>query len=69
MDSELTELKAAGDCFKTLADLHRLDGSLLARRGISTPGPETVEELEAQAASAGATNRPGMRNAAARGWS
>ena len=42
VQSEVTEARAVTGCFKALTDLERLDGSLLARRGIAVPGADTV---------------------------
>ncbi len=41
--SQISEIQAVVDYLKALVDLHRLDGSLLERRGISAPGREPVD--------------------------
>jgi outer membrane protein len=45
--SQISEIQAVVDYLKALVDLHRLDGSLLERRGISAPGRKPVD-LSAQ---------------------
>jgi len=37
LSSQIAEVRAAANCIKALVDLYRLEGSLLERRGISTP--------------------------------
>ncbi len=41
--SRIAEVRALANYLKALADLYRLDGSLLERRGISAPGREPVD--------------------------
>lgn len=40
VQSEVNEIRAVADYFKALVSLYRLDGSLLARRGLAAPGNE-----------------------------
>ena len=40
LESQISEVRATVDYLTALIDLHRLDGSLLERRGISAPGRE-----------------------------
>lgn len=53
VQSEVNEAQAVTGCLNALTELHRLDGSLLARRGIVTPGAETVSPEGGEAPSAG----------------
>ena len=40
--SQIAEIEAVVNCLKSLVNLHRLEGSLLERRGIFTPAPKTA---------------------------
>jgi outer membrane protein TolC len=42
LSSQISEIRAVVTYLKALVDLHRLEGSLLERRGIVAPGRETV---------------------------
>ncbi len=42
LSSQIAEVEAVVNCLKALVDLYRLEGSLLERRGIGTPGREPV---------------------------
>jgi hypothetical protein len=42
VSSQIYEVEAVINYLKALVDLHRLEGSLLTRRGISAPGQEPV---------------------------
>ncbi|MBN1421875.1 MAG: TolC family protein [Planctomycetes bacterium] len=44
--SQIAEVQAVVTLLKDLVDLYRLDGSLLARRGIEAPGRETIPAPE-----------------------
>jgi len=41
--SHSSYIRAGVDYLKALVDLHRLEGSLIERRGISAPGREPVD--------------------------
>ena len=43
LSSRIAEVRALVNYIKALIDLYRLDGSLLERRGIATPGREPVQ--------------------------
>lgn len=45
VSSQISEVEAVVDYLKALVELHRLEGSLLARRGITAPGKEPVEAV------------------------
>ncbi len=43
LDSQISRIEAVANYLKALVDLHRLEGSLLERRGIAAPGREPVD--------------------------
>jgi len=48
LESQIIEARAAAGYRKALVDLYRLEGSLLMRRGLVSPGSETIELDEDQ---------------------
>jgi outer membrane protein TolC len=48
LSSRITEIETITNYLKALIELHRLEGSLLERRGIIAPGREPVRQLKAE---------------------